>query len=128
MVVNVKKHIEYPDLEPLFRPKSIAIIGASDDTTKPSGLPLKYALDHGYKGKLFPVNPKRETVQGLKAYPSIGAIPEEVDACVIVIPAEAVLQAIKEDIGELQIVVDALLTAEEHSNVVKFPKKKADKA
>ena len=96
MVHNIKKHIDYPDLEPLFRPKSIAIIGASDDITKPSGLPLKYALDHGYKGKLFPVNPKRETVQGLKAYPSIGAIPEEVDACVIVIPAEAVVQAIKE--------------------------------
>jgi acetyltransferase len=96
MASIIKRLAEYPDLEALFRPKSIAIIGASDDVMKPSGLPLKYALEHGYKGKLFPVNPKRETVQGLKAYPSIIDIPEDVDACVIVIPAAAVPKAIQE--------------------------------
>ncbi|MDI7261427.1 MAG: acetate--CoA ligase family protein [Thermodesulfobacteriota bacterium] len=90
------KRIEYPNLEPLFRPRSIAVIGASDDVMKPSGLPLKYALDHGYKGKLFPVNPNRETVQGLKAYPSIADILEDVDACVIVIPAAAVPKAVQQ--------------------------------
>ncbi|MFC1971292.1 acetate--CoA ligase family protein [Chloroflexota bacterium] len=88
--------IEYPDLEPLFRPRSIAIIGASDDVTKISGVPLKYALDHGYWGKMFPVNPRREIVQGLKAYPSVADIPEDVDACVIVIAAAAVPKAFQE--------------------------------
>ena len=88
--------IKYPDLEPLFRPRSIAVIGASDDVTKPSGLPLKYALDHAYKGRLFPVNPNRATVQGLKAYPSVADIPEEVDACIIVIPAAAVPEAVQQ--------------------------------
>lgn len=96
MAVNIKKRVEYPDLEPLFRPRSIAIIGASDDIMKPSGLPLKYALEHGYKGKLFPVNPKRETVQGLKSYSNIADIPQDIDACVIVIPAAAVRKAIQE--------------------------------
>jgi acyl-CoA synthetase (NDP forming) len=90
------KGIDFPNLEPLFRPRSIAVIGASDDVMKPSGLPLKYAIDHGYKGKLFPVNPNRETVQGLKAYASIADIPEDVDACVIVIPAVAVPKAVKQ--------------------------------
>lgn len=71
------ENIKYPDLEPLFRPRSIAIIGASDDVMKIAGLPLKFPLDHGYKGKLFPVNPKRETVQGLKAYPGVIDIPGE---------------------------------------------------
>lgn len=90
------ENIKYPDLEPLFRPRSIAIIGASDDVMKVAGLPLKFALDHGYKGKLFPVNPKRETVQGLKAYPSVIDIPGDVDAAVIVIPAAAVAEATQE--------------------------------
>lgn len=83
-------HIEYPNLEPLFRPRSIAIIGATEDPQRVAGLPLKYALDHGYKGKLFPVNPNRETVRGLKCYPSVLDIPEEVDAAVIVVPAATV--------------------------------------
>jgi len=90
------RNIQYPDLEPLFRPRSIAIIGASDDVGKIAGLPLKFALEHGYKGKLFPVNPKRETIQGLKAYPSVIDIPEEVDAAVIVIPAAAVAKAVQQ--------------------------------
>jgi len=90
------RNTQYPNLEPLFRPKSIAIIGASDDVMKVAGLPVKFALDHKYKGKLFPVNPKRETVQGLKAYPSVNDIPEHVDAAVIVIPAAAVVKAVQE--------------------------------
>ena len=89
-------HIQYPDLNSLFRPKSIAVIGASDDVMKPSGLPIKYLRDHGYKGKVYPVNPSHETVQGLRAYHSIGDIPEDIDACVIVIPAALVADAVQE--------------------------------
>ncbi|MBW2369492.1 MAG: CoA-binding protein, partial [Deltaproteobacteria bacterium] len=88
--------IEYPNLETLFRPRSIAIIGASDDVMKVAGLPLKFALDHKYKGKLYPVNHKRETVQGLKAYAGVKDIPDDVDAAVIVIPAAAVAKAVQE--------------------------------
>jgi acyl-CoA synthetase (NDP forming) len=90
------KPIEYPNLEPLFRPKSIAIIGATEDPNRVAGLPLKYALDHGYKGKLFPVNPNRDTVRGLKCYRSVLDIPEEVDAAVIVVPAAAVSDMIEQ--------------------------------
>jgi len=95
-VEKAMRNINYPDLTPLFRPSSIAIIGASNDVKKVAGLPLKFALDHHFKGKLFPVNPKRETVQGIKAYPSVADIPEEVDAAVIVIPAAAVGEALRQ--------------------------------
>ena len=84
------KQIEYPNLEPLFRPRSIAIIGATEDPRRVAGLPLKYALDHGYKGKLFPVNPNRDTIRDLKCYRDILDIPEEVDAAMIVVPAATV--------------------------------------
>ena len=90
------KHIEYPNLGPLFRPRSIAIIGATEDPNRIAGLPLKYALDHGYKGKLFPVNPNRDTIRSLKCYHSVLDIPEEVDAAVIVVPAAAVPDMIEQ--------------------------------
>ena len=86
----MKKHIEYPNLEPLFRPKSIAIIGATDDPMRVAGLPLKYALDRGYQGKLFPVNPRREKIHDLKCYPSVLEINEDVDAAIIVVPSAIV--------------------------------------
>src|SRR4030042_379074 len=90
------KKIKQSDLEPLFRPRSIAVIGATEDPKRIAGLPLKYALDHGYKGKLFPVNPNRETVLGLKCYPSVLDIPDEVDAAVIVVPAGVVPDMIEQ--------------------------------
>ena len=94
------KHIEYPNLEPLFRPRSIAIIGATEDPNRVAGLPLKYALDHGYKGKLFPVNPNRDTVRNLKCYHSVLDIPEEVDAAVIVVPAATVPNVLEDCAGK----------------------------
>ncbi|MFC2020001.1 acetate--CoA ligase family protein [Chloroflexota bacterium] len=90
------EQVEFPDLEPLFRPKSVAVIGASNDPGKISGLPLKNLLELGYKGKIFPVNPKREEVQGIKAFPSILDIPEEVDVAIIVIPAAFVADATRQ--------------------------------
>ena len=84
------KQIEYPNLEALFRPKSIAIAWASSDVNKIGGLALKYLLKQGYKGKIYPVNPKYNEVQGLKCYPSIQDIPQEIDAAVLVMRAQDV--------------------------------------
>lgn len=90
------KRFEYPNLDAVFHPKSIAVIGASDDVSKPSGQPMKYILDSGWKGKVYPVNPTRETILGHKAYPSITAVPDLVDAAVIVIAAAAVPKVMQE--------------------------------
>ena len=53
-------------LKDIMSPKSIAIVGASDNKGRIGGKPLSYMLDQKYSGKIFPVNPKHETIQGLK--------------------------------------------------------------
>ena len=90
------ERIEYPNLEALFRPKSIAIVGATEDPGRVAGLPLKYALDHGYAGKLFPVNRGRDTVRGLKCYPTVLDIPDEVDVAMVVVPSATVLEVVEQ--------------------------------
>jgi len=87
---------QYPNLDSLFRPKSIAIIGASDDVNKVSGQPMDYLMRAGYKGKLYPVNPSKEMILGYKAYPSVLAIPDPVEAAIIVIAAPAVPKVVEE--------------------------------
>lgn len=84
------------DLSAVFRPRAIAVVGASDDPVKIGGRPLAFLLRHGYPGRVFPVNPARATVQGLPAFPSIGAIPEPVDLAIVVVPAERVLESLEE--------------------------------
>ncbi|MBT5265827.1 MAG: CoA-binding protein, partial [Rhodospirillaceae bacterium] len=64
------------DIEALLRPKSVAIIGASDDGTRTAGRPLRYLRRHGYKGRVYPINPRRETVQGEPAWPDLVSLPE----------------------------------------------------
>jgi acyl-CoA synthetase (NDP forming) len=83
-------------LSAVFRPRAIAVVGASDDPVKIGGRPLAFLLRHGYAGRVFPVNPARATVQGLPAFPSIGAIPEPVDLAIVVVPAERVLESLEE--------------------------------
>ena len=82
-------------LHALFRPRAIAVLGASDDPVKIGGRPLSFLLRHGYRGRVFPVNPARATVQGLPAFASLAAIPEPVDVAVVVVPAERVLESLE---------------------------------
>jgi len=81
-------------LDRLFRPRSIALLGASEDFVKISGRPLKFLLDKGYKGKIFPVNPKYTTLAGLPCYPNVAAIPEPADLAIVALPAAAVVEAV----------------------------------
>lgn len=80
----------------MFHPKTIAVVGASDDPVKIGGRPLAFLLRHGYAGRVFPVNPARATVQGLPAFPSLQAIPEPVDLAIVVVPAERVIETLEE--------------------------------
>lgn len=85
-------------LQALLNPKSIAILGASADFAKVNGRTLKYLLDKGYAGKIFPVNPKYQAIGTLKCYPDIAAVPEPVDLAVVAVPAKAVAGALR-DLG-----------------------------
>lgn len=83
-------------LDALLRPASIAIVGASEDFVKINGRPLKFLLDKGYPGKIFPVNPKYGTLAGLMCHPSVSAIGEPVDLAIVAVPAAAVAAAIRD--------------------------------
>jgi acetate---CoA ligase (ADP-forming) len=81
-------------LSRLLNPRSVAVIGASDDPARIGGKPIAYMLKQGYAGKIYPVNPNRETVQGLKAYPSVQALPETPDVAIVAVPASAALETV----------------------------------
>lgn len=87
---------ERGDLTALLKPRSVAIVGASDDPGRIGGRPLKYLISVGYAGEIFPVNPGRETVQGLPSYASIGAIPDTVDVAVIAVSADKAMASLEE--------------------------------
>lgn len=82
-------------LEKLLNPGSVAIIGASKNLDKLNGRPLKYLLEKGYPGRIYPVNPSYDTVAGLTCYPDIGTVPEAVDLAVIGVPAAKVPDALR---------------------------------
>lgn len=83
-------------LDALFRPRSVAILGASDDPTRISGRPVRYLIEGGFKGAIYPVNPNRETVQGLKAYKALADVPETPDVALLAVPASLTEQAVRE--------------------------------
>ncbi len=82
-------------LDALFAPRSVAIIGASSDQRRFGGRPIQYLLDAGFSGGIHPVNPGREEIQGLKAYPSIADIEGPVDCAILAISAEATLATLE---------------------------------
>ena len=79
--------------EALFRPRTVALIGASGDATKNTARPQRYLRKHGYAGRIVPVNPGRSEVLGEKAYPSLADVPGEVDHAFVMVEAvERVLE------------------------------------
>jgi len=87
-------------LEKLFNPKSIAIVGASEKTLYGKGI-LQYLLEFNYDGKIFPINPKRDNILGIKAYQSLDQLREPVDTAIIIVKRDFVLGSLKQcaDIG-----------------------------
>ena len=83
-------------LEALLRPRSIAIIGASQDPAKIGGRPLHLLRRYGYAGQIYPINPRAAEVQGLKAYPSVMDVPEAPDLALIAVEAEKAPDAVEQ--------------------------------
>lgn len=75
----------------LFKPRSIAILGASADLAKVSGRPLSYMLRFGYPGKIYPINPKHKEIAGVPCFPTLEAVPSEIDLLLVIIPAKEIL-------------------------------------
>lgn len=83
-------------LASFFDPRSVAVIGASRDPAKVGGSVLANLIAASFDGRIVPVNPHAEDVQGLRAVPSIGAAEAPVDLAVIAVPAAQVLSALRE--------------------------------
>jgi acetate---CoA ligase (ADP-forming) len=94
----------------LFRPRSVAVIGASRDITTVSGAVFKNLVSHNFNGPVYPVNPRTDVVQSVAAYPTLAAIPGEVDLAVIVVPSRAVLAA-AEECGQKGVKAIVVITA-----------------
>ena len=84
------------DLTSLLEPTSVAIVGASDDPGRIGGRPLRYLIEQGYRGGIYPVNPGRTTVQGLPSFARVGDIPHPVDLAVIAVSSDKAIASLEE--------------------------------
>jgi acyl-CoA synthetase (NDP forming) len=85
-----------PRLASAFRPRRVAVIGATEDRNRVGGRPLHYLRSFGFAGAVYPVNPKRDTVQGYKAYASLEAVPETPDVAVVAVGGDNVAEVIRQ--------------------------------
>src|SRR5262249_56983134 len=92
----------------LLAPRSIALIGASDDLTKSAARPLHYLRRIGYQGQIYPINARRNTVLGERAWPSLEALPERPDHAYILTQTEPAIEAATE-CGRLGVPVATIL-------------------
>lgn len=84
-----------PDLDLLFRPRSVAVAGASTNVDSPGHDYLEAIKRQGFSGPIYPINPKADTVAGLRAYPSLREVPGQVDLVISCVPAPAVPELVE---------------------------------
>ncbi len=80
----------------LLKPRSVAVIGASADSKKTAGRPVAYLKKLGFKGEIFPVNPKVAEIDGLKCYPDISSLPSVPDVAIVLLGAERAQHAVRD--------------------------------
>ncbi|MEK9752164.1 MAG: acetate--CoA ligase family protein [Rhodospirillaceae bacterium] len=80
----------------LLRPRIAAVYGASGDPKKNTGRPQRFLKTHGFTGQVIPINPNRDEVQGVRAYPTLAAAPRGVEHALIMVPKRAVLAAVED--------------------------------
>ena len=83
-------------LDHFFNPSSVAVVGASQTPGKIGYDILNNILQHGYRGAVYPINPKAKEILGCKAYPNLVSVPSDIDLAVIALPAAAVLTVVEQ--------------------------------
>lgn len=83
-------------LKPFLEPRSIAIIGASENPNKIGGRPIAYLQRFGFKGQVYPINPTRKELQGQICYPSLADLPEVPELVVVAVPGDNAIAAVKD--------------------------------
>ena len=97
-----------------LQPGSVALVGATPDLKKVNSRPQRFLERFGYKGAVYPINPSRDQIFGLRAYPDLKAVPGAIDHAFIMVPAAAVPAVI--DVSDAEI--NPLIVKEEGQGVV----------
>lgn len=84
-----------PNLQALLRPRSVAVVGASEKLTRGTRM-VSSLLRAEFSGPIYPVNPKYSEIQGLRCYPHLGALPDRVDCAVVAVPAPAAVRIVED--------------------------------
>jgi acyl-CoA synthetase (NDP forming) len=98
------------DLDAVFAPRSVAVVGASDDVTKWGGSVMQNIIEGGFEGRLFPVNPKASSIFGLPAYPSLGELPEAPDLAIVALAGGNAVRVVA-DCGRLGVRAAVVIAA-----------------
>ena len=84
------------DFGRLFNPRGVAIVGASHDLRRIGGQPVKFLSTYGYRGRVYPVNPKHTEIAGLKTYPDVASIDGPCDVAIIAVNGAAAVNVVRE--------------------------------
>ena len=102
--------MEHRELDSVFRPRTIAVIGASRTPGSVGHQVLKNIAEGGFSGSVFPVNPRAESVHAIKCYPDVASLPDPIDLGVVCVPAPLVLDVAR-DCGEKGVKALCVITA-----------------
>src|SRR5690348_3364959 len=83
------------DLSPLFRPRTVAVVGASDDTTRIGGRVLRNLVAHGYQGRLIPISRRARRIQDVEALTGVEELDGPVDLAILAVNAAQTLDVLK---------------------------------
>lgn len=86
----------YLTLETLFNPESVAILGASENKRKLGYMQVKALLDGGYKGEIYPINPRSEVIEGLECFQTLSDVPKQIDLAIFCVGADRVKTSLQE--------------------------------
>ena len=82
-------------LQSALAPRSVAVIGASDNPHKVGGRPILYLQKYGYRGAIYPINPGRATVQGLRAFSRLEELPEVPELVIVAVAGDEAMRAVE---------------------------------
>lgn len=99
-----------PSLKTALDPKSIAVIGASENPNKIGGRPLFFLQRFGFKGQVYPINPKRTETQGFRTYPRLADLSDAPEMAVVVVAGDAAVEAL-EECGEAGVKIAILMAS-----------------
>jgi len=105
-----KGELKIRELNEIFKAKSIAVVGASTNPEKTGHIIMKNIIDGGFKGQIYPINPKGSEILGWRCYPSLIDVPiNKIDLIIIVVPAKFVLEVL-EDAAKKQVTCAVIIS------------------